>query len=133
MEVHKNTDSKYRTETYHYRNAVNYEKKHNTKSLVILLLNITDLICTWVFVVKNPEYFSEVNPLASRLIINFPITIFTKLSVLILVLLYLKTRSNHVHSKGLRRINWTLNIIIYFYLFINIIHMVNFLFLFLYF
>lgn len=100
-------------------------KKLLMKSKLTFLLNITDIFFTWFFVVKNTEFFIELNPLAFKIIYNLPLTICVKLSIVILILLYLIIRSKTSSAKGLRRINLTLNLILLLYITINLIHIVN--------
>lgn len=115
-----------------FANQYSKESKYNTllkrimlKTKLILFLNITDLFCTWFFVVKKNNFFIELNPFASNLIHNFPLTIFIKLAVVIAVLLYLTIRAKNSSLKYLKRINLTANLILILYITINFIHLIN--------
>lgn len=101
-------------------------KKISLKLKTILFLNITDIICTWFFVVKNSTFFIEMNPLASNIIYNLPLTIFLKLTAVISVLLYLTLKAKNSSLKDLKRINLTANLILVLYITINFIHLINF-------
>lgn len=100
-------------------------KKISLKLKTILFLNITDIICTWFFVVKNSTFFIEINPLASNIIYNLPLTIFLKLTAVISVLLYLTFKAKNSSLKDLKRINLTANLILVLYITINFIHLIN--------
>lgn len=129
MQVSDKIDLKVKNKTSGHINLYKDEKKFRFKSFLIFILNISDLILTWFFVIKHNEYFLELNPVANKIIINFPLTVLIKLSVLFLVLLFLKIRSQTASSKALRRIYLAQNIIICFYLIINLMHIINSIFL----
>lgn len=95
----------------------------------IFLLNLCDILLTWYFVVNHHNLFIEINPFAKTLIYNLPLSLFIKLSIVILVIFYLKCRIKSSNSKDLKLINITINLIIIFYVAVNLIHLCNFIFL----
>ena len=107
----------------------NILKKLSSKSQIIFILNLTDIFFTWFFVIKNTEFFLELNPFAKQLIFNLPLTLCIKLIAVIFILTYLKLRVKTADAKGLKLINLTTNIIVILYFIVNAIHIFNFVFL----
>ena len=103
----------------------NLLKKLSWKSQIIFILNLSDILFTWFFVIKNTEFFLELNPFAKQLIFNLPLTLCIKLVSVILVLMYLRIRAKTADAKGLKLINLTTNIIVILYFAVNAIHILN--------
>lgn len=104
-------------------------KRLNNKLILIFLFNVSDLLFTWLLVVKHHGLFIEVNPFAKEVINNLPLSLCLKLSIVLIVLSYLKSKIKSSNSKSLGIIKTTISLIITFYTVINIIHLFNLLFL----
>lgn len=104
-------------------------KRLNNKLILVFLLNVSDLLFTWLFVVKHPSLFIEVNPFAKEVINNLPLSLCLKLSIVLIVLAYFKYKIKSSTSKSLSIIKTTIILIIIFYTAVNIIHLFNLIFL----
>lgn len=114
-----------------YKNRIKtFQRKLLHKSLLVFSLNVTDIIFTWFFVVKNNNLFLELNPFGKEIIHNLPLALCTKLTIVTLVLIYLMQRTKNATPKGVKLINLTINMILILYLVINTIHILNSTFLF---
>lgn len=103
-------------------------KKLVPKFIAIFFLNVSDILSTWFFAVKHHNLFIEVNPFAKGIINNLPISLLLKISIVLIVIAYLKYRIKSSNAKGLKLINITTNLIIAFYVSVNLLHLFNFIF-----
>jgi hypothetical protein len=92
------------------------------KLLLIFLLNISDLIFTWLFVGKYGTIFFEANILAKNIVTNIPLSLSIKISIVTSVLLYWNYRLKNANSKGIFISNITANLVLTMYILINLIH-----------
>lgn len=104
-------------------------KRLNNRLILIILLNVSDFLFTWLFVVKHHGIFIEVNPLAKDVINNPPLSLCLKLSIVLMVVAYLKFKIKLSNTKSLVLIKTTISLIIAFYTGVNIIHLFNLIFL----
>ncbi|GEM_PF-412241 len=106
-----------------------FVKKLINKLQAIFFLNVSDILFTWFFIVKHHNLFIEINPFAKGIINDLPLSLFIKISIVLIVLAYLKYRIKSSNPKGLKLINITTNLIIAFYVAVNLLHLLNLIFL----
>ena len=100
-------------------------KRLNNKLILIFLLNVSDILFTWLFVVKHHGIFIEVNPFAKEIINNMPLSLCLKISIVLSVIAYLKFKIKSSNTKSLSIIKTTISLIITLYTAVNIIHLFN--------
>jgi hypothetical protein len=102
--------------------GIEYIKK---KFVFLFILNIMDLLFTWIVLFTNGEYFSEVNWAMSKIIYNIPQSFIIKIGGSGLVILYWYYRLTNSNEKDIRLSNKFLNFLIIAFSFIMLIHLFN--------
>ena len=93
------------------------------KKLVFLyLLNVTDILFTLVLL--RTGYFTEANSLMANAVQNPTIGFFLKLILPAVLLCYLNFRMKKATEKQRKTSNFLLNIVLFFYVLVNVSHVV---------
>lgn len=95
------------------------------KFIALFILNLSDLLFTWLLLFTNKEYFREANFFLDSIIYNIPVSFIVKIGGVAAVILYWNFRIREASEKDIQLSNIGLNICVVLYIIINLFHIMN--------